>query len=185
MKRLSHLAGWVFGLGMLGLSLFVTLDVIGRKFFGHSFEGADELGGYILAVGAALTFVVALAEGAHMRIDVLYARMTLALRCVVDLLALASLAAMAGLLVWLGWRTLAESISYHSTAPTPWATPLAWPQTVWLAALALFLFLTLVALGNALSLVLAGRLREANSRFGSSAEKDELEAELADLQRRI
>jgi len=185
MKRLSVIAGWVFGLGMLGLSLFVTLDVVARKFFGFSFKGTDEMGGYVLAVGAGLTFVVALAESAHMRIDVVYAKLPVAARAIIDVLAMTTLAGMAALLVWLGWRTLDESLAYHATAPTPWATPLVWPQAVWLIALAAFLLLTLIVLAQSLRLVLTGRFREANARFGSAAEKTELEAELADLQRRI
>ncbi len=184
MKRISDIAGWLFGLAMLGLSLFVTADVIARKFLSYSFEGADELGGYILAVGAGLTFVVALAQRAHMRIDVLYSHMPVRAKAVLDLLSLVSLAAMAGLMVWLAWQMLAESISYRSTAPTPWATPLSWPQSVWVASLAMFLLLAVIAVVAAGRLLVAGRLQDLNAEFGTSAEKDELEAELADLQRR-
>ncbi|WP_134682165.1 TRAP transporter small permease subunit [Paracoccus ravus] len=184
MDRISKIAAWLFGGAMLGLSLFVTADVLSRKFLGVSFEGADELGGYTLAIGAGLAFVVALAQRAHMRIDVIYARLPLSLRAGLDWLSLVSLAAMAGLLGWLAWKMLAESRSYRSTAPTPWATPLAWPQSVWLASLALFLLLCLVSLAIATGHLSAGRLRDLNRSFGTSAEKDEVEAELADLQRR-
>lgn len=185
MKRISQIAGWLFGLAFLGLSFFVTADVIARKFFGFSFEGADELGGYIVAAGAGLSFVIGLAQRANMRIDVLYARLPVAAKAVLDWLSLASLTAMAGLLFWLGWQMLADSISYRSTAPTPWATPLVWPQSVWLASLGLFLLICIIGLLNASRLLLPGRMKELNARFGSSVDKDELEAEIADLQRRV
>jgi TRAP-type C4-dicarboxylate transport system permease small subunit len=170
---------------MLGLSFFVTADVIARKFFGMSFEGADELGGYALAVGAGFSFIVALTQRAHMRIDILYVRLPLNLRAALDWLALVSLASMAVLLVYLAWRMLDDSLSYGSTAPTPWATPLAWPQSVWLASLLLFMATCLFAAGMATRLLLWCRFAGLSERFGSSAGRDEVEAELADLQRRI
>ncbi|WP_158555044.1 TRAP transporter small permease subunit [Fulvimarina endophytica] len=184
MKVLSDVTAFAFGCVLVGLSLFVTADVVSRKLFAVSFEGADELGGYILAVGAGLAFVIALAERAHMRIDVLYVHLPLALRAALDWVALASLVAMALLLVFLGWQMLTESISYHSTAPTPWATPLAWPQSLWLASLALFLLVSLAWMAHATGLLLSGRLKEMNQRFGTSVEKDQLEAELSDIERR-
>ncbi|PTW59313.1 TRAP-type C4-dicarboxylate transport system permease small subunit [Breoghania corrubedonensis] len=184
MKLISNIAAWIFGAGLVGLALFVTADVIARKFFGLSFEGADELGGYVLAVGAALAFLVALVVRAHMRIDVIYARLPVAPRAVLDWVSLFTLTCMAGLMVWLGWKMLRDSMAYHSSAPTPWATPLAWPQGVWLSALALFFLITAGSLIIATRDLVRGRWREVNARFGSSAEKDELDAELADLKRR-
>ncbi|WP_102222676.1 TRAP transporter small permease subunit [Acidimangrovimonas sediminis] len=184
MKALTTLSAWIFGLAMIGLAFFVTADVIARKFFSFSFEGTGEMGGYILAVGAELTFVVALTQRAHMRIDVLYARLPVALRAVLDWVSLVTLAAMALLMAMLGWQMLRDSISYHSTAQTPWATPLAWPQSFWLASLALFALVALWQLALASRALVARRWEELNARFGSAGEKDEIEAELADLERR-
>lgn len=182
---ISDISAWSFGAAMLGLSFFVTADVIARKFLGLSFEGADELGGYALAVGAGFSFIVALTQRAHMRIDILYVRLPLKLRAALDWLALVSLGGMAVLLVYLAWRMLDDSLSYASTAPTPWATPLAWPQSVWLASLLLFLATCLFAASMATRLLLRGRFASLGERFGSSAAREEVEAELADLQRRI
>jgi len=184
MKTISDIAAWIFGATMLGLALFVTADVICRKFFGVSFEGADELGGYALAVGAGLAFVVAMVNRAHMRVDVIYARLPVRFQAMLDLLALATLLGMALLMMMLGWQMLADSLAYRSTAPTIWATPLAWPQSAWLATLAMFALICAIASVKAARLALRGNWHQLNNRFGTSAEKDELEAELADLQRR-
>lgn len=184
MRLISNISAWLFGSAMLGLALFVTADVISRKFLGLSFEGADELGGYALAVGAGLSFVVAMVTRAHMRIDVVYARLSLGLRALLDCVALATLLCMAVLMMLLAWQMLADSLAYRSTAPTIWATPLAWPQSAWLGSLTLFVLICAMALFKAIRFALAGDWRQLNSRFGTSAEKDELEAELADLQRR-
>lgn len=184
MKVLTTLCAWIFGLAMIGLAFFVTADVIARKFFSFSFEGTGEMGGYILAVGSELTFVVALTQRAHMRIDVFYARLPVALRAVLDWVSLLTLAAMALLMSVLGWQMLQGSIAYHSTAQTPWATPLAWPQSFWLVSLCVFSLVTVWKIVQASQLLRPGRWSLLNARFGSAGEMEEIEAELADLERR-
>ena len=46
----------LFGAMLLGLSFLVAIETLARKLFGFSFEGADELGGYALVIGATLAF---------------------------------------------------------------------------------------------------------------------------------
>ena len=50
-KKLSTLLGGIFGYIMLALAAVVTVETLGRKLFNFSLQGADELGGYALAVG--------------------------------------------------------------------------------------------------------------------------------------
>ncbi|MBU2959118.1 TRAP transporter small permease [Paracoccus sp. 1_MG-2023] len=184
MRIVSDIAAWIFGATMLGLALFVTADVVCRKFIGMSFEGADELGGYALAVGAGLAFVVAMVNRAHMRVDVIYARLSVRFQAMLDLVALATLLGMALLLMLLGWQMLSDSLAYRSTAPTIWATPLAWPQSAWLGTLVMFALICAIALAQGIRMALQSDWHRLNNGFGTSPEKDELEAELADLQRR-
>jgi len=81
----TRVAGWLFGCLLVALSLFVAVETALRKLIGVSLQGADELGGYVLALGGALAFTVALLERAHVRIDVLYSRMPFSLRTAIDL----------------------------------------------------------------------------------------------------
>ncbi|MEZ5722314.1 MAG: TRAP transporter small permease subunit [Paracoccaceae bacterium] len=74
---MDRIATWIsrlFGVALLFLSGFVALETMMRKLFNTSLQGADELGGYVLAFGASAAFVVALIDRAHVRIDVLHQR---------------------------------------------------------------------------------------------------------------
>ena len=56
MKRLETLGAWLFGAIFLLLSFAVAVETMMRKVFNVSLQGVDELGGYALAIGAALAF---------------------------------------------------------------------------------------------------------------------------------
>ena len=76
---------------------------------------------------------------------------------------------------------ITDTLQYGSTAQTPWATPLIWPQAVWYAGLVIF---ALVASGYALraTLLLARRQIETlNTDFHPKSAKEELKEELDDL----
>ena len=184
MKRLETAGAWLFGLVFVVLSLAVTLEVTLRKVMNVSLQGVDELGGYALAVGSALAFSLALVARAHIRIDLVHERLPRALRVPMNLVAVLALAATAAALPVLAWFALSDSISMNSTAQTPWATPLRWPQSVWFVVLAAF---ALVAIGSALravGLVLGGRIEQADREYGPRGTKEELQEELADIEAR-
>ena len=42
---------YISGLGFLLISIFITVDILGRKFFSLSTAVADEISGYALAFG--------------------------------------------------------------------------------------------------------------------------------------
>ena len=184
MKRLETAGAWLFGLVFVVLSLAVTLEVTLRKVMNVSLQGVDELGGYALAVGSALAFSLALVARAHIRIDLVHEKLPRALRIAMNLLATLALAATAASLPVLAWYALSDSIAMNSTAQTPWATPLRWPQSVWFVVLAAF---ALVAIGSALravGLVLGGRVEQADREYGPRGTKEELQEELADIEAR-
>ena len=53
-NRIETLLATVFGAIFLGLSVVVTVETLSRKLFNVSLQGADELGGYALAVGSTI-----------------------------------------------------------------------------------------------------------------------------------
>ena len=65
---LSILFGGIFGV----LVIIVTIETIARKLFNVSLQGADELGGYALAIGSTLAFSLAVFGRNHIRVDVLH-----------------------------------------------------------------------------------------------------------------
>ncbi len=184
MNILISLASRIFGIALIGLSVFVSIETIARKAFNFSFQGADELGGYVLAVGSSLAFIVALVERAHIRIDVLHVRFPEKLQATVDWLSIVSLAALGLFMIYVGRIVIIDTLSYGSTAATPWATPLIYPQSAWYAALCLFALVALILAGRATWLFVSGRLDQVLTEFHPKGAIEELEEELSDLENR-
>lgn len=172
-----------FGLIFLTLSLVVALETIMRKVFNTSLQGADELGGYSLAIGSTLAFSLALLGRTHIRVDVFHERFPTGMRRFLDMLSSVLMTAFALLMAMLAWYVLEDSRSYQSVAQTPWATPLAYPQTAWFLALAMFALVGLGMSGRALLLWAQGS-PELEREFGPRSTKDEVDEELQDLKAR-
>jgi TRAP-type C4-dicarboxylate transport system permease small subunit len=169
---------------MVGLAVLVTIETLARKFAGLSLQGVDELGGYVLAVTSSLAFTLALIDRGHIRIDLVHNMLPGHLQRLLNWLSVAMLAALSLLLAWTGWLTLDETMEFRSTAPTPWATPLVWPQSAWLFGLALFAIASLVALVDATRLAVTRRDRDLANRYGVKGVDEEVGEELADLRKR-
>ena len=184
MKRLETLGAWLFGAVFVLLSFAVAIEVTLRKLLNVSLQGVDELGGYALAIGAGLAFTLALVARSHIRIDIVHGRLPRPLRVALDLLSVLSLAALAVSLSVLAWFALSDSISMNSTAQTPWATPLRWPQSAWFAVLAVFSVVALVSALRAIVRLMSGDLQRFEREYGPRGTKEELEDELADIEAR-
>ena len=183
-EQFARVAVGLFGAAMVIFSVIVSVETVGRKFFNISFQGVDELGGYVLAVTSSLAFSLALIDRAHIRIDLFHRLFPTPLRRILDLASIVMIALFAVLLVYAAWLMLQETIEFRSTAPTPWATPLIWPQSLWLAALAVFAVFGLAASARALWLAASGRWRELDREYGPKGTEEEIREELADLERR-
>jgi TRAP-type C4-dicarboxylate transport system permease small subunit len=184
MKHVEAAAAAVFGLAFLVLALAVAVETMMRKVFNRSLQGVDELGGYILAGGAALAIAVAVISRAHIRIDLLHDFAPKALRILLNIAAALSLLACAAAIARMAWIALDESKLFMSTAQTPWATPLWIPQTAWYWALLLFV---LAAGGQVLHLVwlaVTGKWTKLDRAYGPRGARDELADELEDLRQR-
>lgn len=181
---LERWLGTIFGLIFIALSLLVAVETVIRKLFNVSLQGADELGGYALAIGATIAFSMALLGRTHIRVDVFYGRLPALLKTAINWLSALSLAGFAGLLAWLAWFVIQDSHSYQSVSQTPWATPLVYPQTVWLIGLIIF---GVLAVGIGLYstwLLLIGRIVQLNILLQPRSANEELKEELEDLQAR-
>ncbi len=184
MQGYARAASLIFGVMMLLLSVAVTVETLVRKLFSVSLGGVDELSGYAIAVGAPLAFAVALIDRSHIRINLLYQGMGARARAVLDAAAVIALAALAVFLAIFGVRTVLETQAYQSIAQTPWATPLIYPQAVWLVAMLAFVVPALALLWRLLALLARGRWDDVTRELGPETVEDELRAELEDLERR-
>jgi TRAP-type C4-dicarboxylate transport system permease small subunit len=184
MKKLEALAASIFGLAFLVLAVAVTIETIMRKVFNQSLQGVDELGGYILALAGALSFSVALVARAHIRIDIVHDHLPRALRVPLNLLASLSILACAAALLRMAWFAYDESAALGATAQTPWATPLKYPQALWLAALVPFLLVCAVEVLRIVALLVKGDMRQVDRQHGPRTAQDELDDELEDMKAR-
>ena len=163
--RIETLLATVFGGIFLGLAVVVAVETISRKLFNVSLQGADELGGYALAVGSTIAFSLALMGRNHIRVDVFHDKFPRGLQAALNWLSIVALAVFGVFIAWIAFKVIGDTLQYGSTAQTPWATPLIWPQSVWYAGLVTF---ALVAAGYAVRatlLLLHGPHRHAEPRL--------------------
>lgn len=184
MRNYTRIASLVFGVTMLLLALLVTAETLLRKLASVSIGGVDELSGYAIAIGAPLAFTVALAERSHIRINLLYLQLGGRAKAVLDALAMLALGALALFLAYFTVMTVIDTRAYQSIAQTPWATPLIYPQALWLAAMLVFTLPATWMAARALWLLARGQWPAITRQFGPESVEDELQAELDDLQRR-
>ncbi len=182
--KVSNILATMFGCIFLALSFLVSFETIARKMFSFSIQGADELGGYALAVGSSLAFSVALLGRSHIRIDLLYMKMPFAVKCFLNWLAAAVMALFGVLFLWAGYLTVGDTLDYGSTAPTPWMTPMIYPQSAWYAALAVFSVLAIILALRATYLIVSHRLDDLQEEFHPKGVIEDLAEELDDLKRR-
>lgn len=178
MRRLEDILATVFGAIFIVLAVVVTVETLVRKLFNFSLQGADELGGYALAIGSTIAFALAVAGRNHIRVDVFHERFPRGLKAFLNWLSIVLLAGLAMLFVVVSWRVLMESLEYRSTAQTPWATPLIYPQSLWYAGLALFMLMGVGFALRATWLLVTRRIDELNEEFHAKSAKEELKEEL-------
>jgi TRAP-type C4-dicarboxylate transport system permease small subunit len=184
MKRLEALAASIFGLAFLVLAVAVTAETIMRKVFNQSLQGVDELGGYILAIAGAMSFAVALVARAHIRIDIVHDHLPALLRVVLNVLASVSILVCTVAILRMAWFAYDESAALGATAQTPWATPLKYPQLLWVAALLPFLIVSATEVVRIFRLLFRGDFRAIDRNYSPRTAQEELQDELADLKAR-
>lgn len=184
MQWAQRLLAWLFGGIFVVLSVVVTIETLSRKIFNFSIQGADELGGYSLAVGSVIAFSLALVGRNHIRVDVFHEQFPVRLQAALNWLSIVLLAAFGVLMAWLCLGVLRDSSAYQSTAQTPWATPLIYPQAVWYAGLVVFALIALVYALRATRLLASGEIDQLNRDFHPKSTKEELKEELEDFSAR-
>jgi TRAP-type C4-dicarboxylate transport system permease small subunit len=179
--RIEQSLAIVFGGIFLLLSVVVAVETLSRKLFNISLQGADELGGYALAVGCTIAFSLALMGRNHIRVDVFHEKFPRGVQAVLNWLSVVALAAFGAFIAWLAFKVIADTLQYGSTAQTPWATPLIYPQGVWYAGLVIFALVAGAYALRATLLLFTGRLDTLNHDFHPKSAKEELKEELEDL----
>ena len=167
------------GWWLLALSALTCVEILGRKFFGFSLQGVDEIGSYTVAIVTAFGFSYALVTAGHTRVDFLLSHFAPRTRALLNGVAMVMLAALTLLAAYRAGHVLAESYELVSTAPTPLATPLWYPQSIWFAAWVLFAATALMAAAYACRLAVRRDWTELNRRYGPQTLEEEIESESA------
>lgn len=183
-KMISYVSSCVFGYLCIGLSVFITVEVVLRKMFATSLQGADELGGYVLAITSAIAFCVALIGNSHIRIDLVHYKFPRKMQAILNWTAMLSILFLSLLLTYASFGVLQETVSYGSTAPTPWATPLKYPQFFWFVGLVLFSLLAAYYFYSATRLLVTGKWNDLRILFQPKGSADEVKEEMEDLNQR-
>lgn len=171
----------VFAL-LSGILLLLAIGLIGvevvlRKAFSISVGGADELSGYALAICISWSLGYTLMHKAHIRIDVLYCKLSNKLKASLDILSLVSLITFMVPLSYFAFHVLNVSITRSSTANTPLQTPMWLPQGLWLFGLLMFLITTIIVLFSTIYYLAKGNYSSAQNISGVSSLEEEIEQE--------
>lgn len=177
-KAFTRVISILFGCMLLVMSAMISVEIVSRKLFGFSLQGADEISGYIMAVISCLAAAVAVIGRTHVRIDILYGAMNRKMRAVLNLVSIVSIAVLAIVITYTAYPVVMDSIEYNSTAPTPLSTPLIYPMVPWLLALLIFTIVSVIYALRAVKLVLGNDIDALNDEFKPKAQKEELKEEV-------
>ena len=75
-EKISTISGWLSGIGVYGMTIVVVVDVILRYFFSSSIFVADELSIYFMIYVAFIGAAMTMKNGAHIKVDIFYKRLT-------------------------------------------------------------------------------------------------------------
>ncbi len=172
-ERLGHVmngaAGWLF----VVCALFITFDVVSRRFFGFSSQATVEVTGYMLAFGIAWGLTDALARRAHIRVDVLVNRLPPGLRAYMHALALLFLVVLGFFLVWRCWAVVQDSWMFGARDSSALTTPLIIPQGLWALGITVFFLLAALMLVEVLLLLALGQRERVDRLLGPRTVKEE------------
>jgi TRAP-type C4-dicarboxylate transport system permease small subunit len=153
-NTMSRIAIWVAGGLTLISALYITVDVLARKFLHASLGGADELSGYAFAISISWALAFATLQRANIRIDALYQLLPPRLCALLDWIALVALSVFIVYLTRYAGDVALLSWERKATANTVLATPLWIPQFLWVAGLAwLCIVLALMLIRSSIALI--------------------------------
>ena len=178
--RVARIAVFAGGSTILMSAFLISFDVVMRRFFGVSTWGADELSYYALAISSSWAFGYALLIKAHIRIDLVTARLPGAGKAALHIVALLATGFLALTASQAMLHIFMRSWSRGTSSITTLQTPLWIPQGLFLAGLLFFTLVTILLLLRVI-VALAERNFELVERVaGSSTIEEETEQAVAE-----
>jgi TRAP-type C4-dicarboxylate transport system permease small subunit len=171
----------IVGWWLVILSILTCVEMLTRKLFSFSLQGIDEIGGYTLAISAAIGYSYTLITRGHTRIDFMVSKLPGKARAAINALAMLTLAAMAVFCISRAWVVLSESIEFQSRATTPLQTPMWIPQSAWFFGWVVFTVICVYLALHALYLLLRGEDEALNRAYGPQTLEEEIESEAGEV----
>lgn len=173
LRAINRAIALVCGVALLAAVVLILMEVAGRRWPALRVGGADELSGYVMAGLATWGFSYALVDRAHVRIDLLYMKLTGPGRAWFDIVAMASVAFVAVLVSYYAWDVLGKSLARGSRSNTPMAVQLWIPQAIWFAGWVWLTISSTVLLASLLLLSIARRWSAISGLAGVNSETGE------------
>jgi len=137
-ERLSHAAGVLSAILLIGMVLHILLEIVLRSFFSSSTFVLDEFVGYGVAAMTFLSLGYALNEGALIRVNILLARTTGRPRIGLEIFSAAITLAMTVFITVYFWRSFARNWKREAVSESIAEVPLWIPEGLVLAGVTLF-----------------------------------------------
>ncbi len=120
-------AGWLAGLFMIGILVFVLWSIIIRQ-MGTNFPGLDAYAGYSMAAAGFLALASTFRKNEHIRVTLILSALKPAGRHYLNLFTLVIAIILSGALAWFSIKLVMDSYSYNDLSTGEDATPLWIPQ---------------------------------------------------------
>jgi len=139
LEALATLAGWVAGALLVVTTALIFVEIASRVLVGRSTMVAQEYSGYLLAAMIYGAAGYTLAHAEHIRVGVIYERLSPRGRLWLDRFALLVGLFFSSLLVLAFYYLFSDSLRYQSRSFTPARTPMVYPHgTVLVGAVTLW-----------------------------------------------
>ncbi|REF73297.1 TRAP transporter small permease subunit [Paracoccus versutus] len=178
---IRHLDTWAKYVARVGggiifvIAILVTINTLGRKYFGVTFSDAAEVAGYLFAIAVSFGFAFVLVRRQNVRIDSAYNLMPLRMRSVFDVISaicffvvMVMLTRHAARLVFASWEGGSQSVSSM-------AFPLWIPQLAWAIGFVLLCIVSGIVTLYAIAALVRGQHDRVNRLVGIPSLGEEIE----------
>jgi TRAP-type C4-dicarboxylate transport system permease small subunit len=184
-ERVATIMARLCGLAILASVFLIAVEVISRKIFHVSLLGVDEIGGYVLAISVSWGASLALIRRAHVRIDILHARLPARVQAMFDLLALVSMLLFAAFFGWYATGLFVNSWQTGSVSNSAMSIPRWIPHGLWVAGFWVLAGVALVLIVEQVRALRRGDLVRAHHVAGVRGALEEAEREMQDARERL
>ena len=153
----SDRIGKVFSFGLCFMTGFIAYEVVMRYAFNNPTRWVHETSGYLFAICFMFGGSYALRHGAHVRVDILFARLSPRGRAIADIIFTPLMFLIVGTLVWAGVEGALDSVGILEKSQTAWEPPLYPVKILVAVAIVMFALQVLAKLTHDIYTAVSGR----------------------------